>query len=207
MSEPLFEVEALTVGPLQDVCLALAPGDILGISGPSGSGKSRLLRALADLDPHTGVLRCAGEAAETLSGAEWRRRVRYLPAESAWWSERVRDHFPLPPDATALARLGLTPAALEWPVTRLSSGERQRLALLRALADRPRVLLLDEPTANLDTGNRLAAEALVGDYARTEAAGVIWVSHDTAQLARVAARRLTVRAGRLVAAAPEPGVA
>jgi len=204
---PLFEVEALTVGPLQDVCLALAPGEILGISGPSGSGKSRLLRALADLDPHSGILRCGGQDADALSGPAWRRQVRYLPAESAWWSERVGDHFPLPPESTTLARLGLTPAALEWSVTRLSSGERQRLALLRALADRPRVLLLDEPTANLDTGNRLAAEALVGDYARTEAAGVIWVSHDSAQLARVATRRLVVQAGRLIAREPETGAA
>ncbi len=207
MSEPLFEVEAMTVGPLQDVGFRLARGEILGISGPSGSGKSRLLRALADLDPHTGVVRCAGLDAQTLRAADWRRQVRYLPAESAWWSDRVGDHFPAPPGSLELARLGLTPAALDWPVSRLSSGERQRLALLRALADRPRVLLLDEPTANLDTGSRLAAEALVQDYLRSASAGVVWVSHDTAQLARVATRRLVVRAGRLIAPAPEAGAA
>jgi ABC-type iron transport system FetAB ATPase subunit len=82
-------------------------------------------------------------------------------------------------------------------VARLSSGERQRLALLRLLANTPRVLLLDEPTANLDPASTLRVEAVIGEFRKTHRAAVIWVSHDPAQIARVANRHLRVSGSEL----------
>jgi ABC-type sulfate/molybdate transport systems ATPase subunit len=85
-------------------------------------------------------------------------------------------------------------------VGRLSTGQRQRLALARLIAHAPRVLLLDEPTANLDEHNRAAVEALIGSLREEAALGVLWVSHDPEQLQRVAGRSFQIRAGELVAA-------
>ena len=86
---------------------------------------------------------------------------------------------------------------MDWSVARLSSGERQRLALLRVLANRPPVLLLDEPTANLDEATTARVEALLKDYRTLHGAGVLWVSHDPQQLRRVADRHLRIADGRL----------
>ena len=73
---------------------------------------------------------------------------------------------------------------------RLSSGERQRLALARLLANRPRVLLLDEPTANLDPVNIHRVEQLVKDYLAEQQAACLWVTHTREQIARIADREL-----------------
>ena len=109
----------------------VAAGACLALSGPSGSGKTLLLRALADLDPHEGEVELDGSPQSGCSGPEWRRRVGFLPAESHWWAPRVGDHFRSPADALRadLERFGLDPACFDWKVERLSSGERQRLAL------------------------------------------------------------------------------
>lgn len=87
---------------------------------------------------------------------------------------------------------------LKWEVRRLSSGERQRLSLLYLLADRPRVLLLDEPTANLDTADIEKVE-LISGYRLNHQATVIWVSHELNQLARVADRCFIVKSKRVPA--------
>jgi len=84
---------------------------------------------------------------------------------------------------------------LQQPVTHLSSGERQRLALLRVLANRPRVLLLDEPTANLDADNTRRVEQLITDYLNEQQAAALWISHDGAQCDRIASRTLQFSAG------------
>jgi len=181
-------------GPLS---LRLAVGEILCLTGPSGAGKSLTLRALADLDPNDGRVRLAGEDREAMPAHEWRRRVAYLPAESAWWAERVAEHFPGAADANALASLGFAPEAAGWEIARLSSGERQRLGLLRLLALSPRVLLLDEPTANLDAEATRRVEGLVTGYLREAEAASLWVSHDAAQHERLGARVLRLENGRL----------
>jgi len=193
---PLLQIKDLARPMLGPVSLVLAPGECLCITGPSGSGKSQLLRAIADIDPHGGELWLDGVSAQDIQPEQWRRQAGLLPPESSWWLPRARDHFtdgmPVEP-----VRLGLDDAALDQPVSRLSSGERQRLALLRLLAIGPRVLLLDEPTANLDAGNTSRVEALIGEYRLAHGAAVIWVSHDRTQVERVADRHLMLNDGGL----------
>ena len=192
----LLDVTGLRMDGVGPIDLSVDGGECLVLSGPSGAGKSRVLRAIADLDVHEGSIACEGVAAEDLPPAEWRRRVGLLAAESEWWRDRVAEHFEALPCPDALAALELAPKVLEAPVARLSSGEQQRLALLRLLANRPRVLLLDEPTANLDPDNVARVERLVADYAADEGAAVIWVSHDPQQRARVGDRQLRLADGR-----------
>jgi len=90
---------------------------------------------------------------------------------------------------------------LDKPVTRLSNGESQRLALLRLLENRPRVLLLDEPTASLDETNARRVEDLVRNYCRAHEAALVWVSHDRFQLQRLGARKIYLCEGQLRAEA------
>jgi len=182
------------VGPVD---LTVHAGECVCLSGPSGAGKSLLLRAVADLDPHEGRVFLDGVACMDLPAPQWRRRVGLLPAESAWWAERVGDHFADGMDSEPLQRLGFDRKVMNWSLARASTGERQRLALLRLLANQPRALLLDEPTAALDPKNVKAVEALVAEYRARHQAPVIWVSHDPEQIARVAQRHFRIVAGRL----------
>ena len=173
----------------------LRDGECLALQGPSGSGKTLLLRAIADLDPNGGTVRLDGTSREDIPAPLWRRRVTYVAAEPGWWAETVREHFAdWPGTAPLVAELGL-PAAADWSVQRLSTGERQRLALARALALNSRVLLLDEPTSGLDPDSVRAVEAVL---AARQAAGtsLLWVTHDASQARRVASRFLALRDGR-----------
>lgn len=193
-------VQALRVGELSAVDFSVAPGRILALSGPSGSGKSRLLRALADLDPHEGSV-CLGDLRQDgVPGHRWRQAVMMVPADSQWWGDTVGEHFPdgAPEDLDAL---GFEQDAMDWQVSRLSSGEKQRLALLRSVAHRPRALLLDEPTANLDPAATARVEAWLGDLIKRHRWPVLWVAHDPAQISRMADAHLRI-AGRRLEEAP-----
>jgi UDP-glucose/iron transport system ATP-binding protein len=190
----LLELDGLRRPAIGPVSLLVAAGECVCISGPSGAGKSQLLRAIADLDPHDGEVRLSGQPVESITPPEWRRQVGLLPPESSWWLPRVSDHFHT---GVPLAEVGLADSILDQPVTRLSSGEKQRLALLRLLANRPRVLLLDEPTANLDPENTRRVEAAIASYRAAQGAAVIWVSHDREQAARVSDRHFDTVAGNL----------
>ena len=181
--------------------LQVADGECVAVMGPSGAGKTRLLRAIADLDPNRGEVSAGGVDRARVSGPAWRRMVGYLPAESGWWADTVGAHFPDPDRCSALlAEMRLPAEALDWPVARLSSGERQRLALARALARAPRALLLDEPTGALDEEARALVEAILR---RQLDAGtpILMVTHDQAQAERMAARIVRVEEGRLVSCA------
>lgn len=189
---PLLQVRAVHRPPLAPLSLELAAGECLVVRGPSGAGKTLLLRAVADLDPHEGELILAGQACESMPAPQWRTQVGYLPAEPAWWAERLADHFGDWPAQAPLVRQLLLPENLgEAPVSRLSTGERQRLALLRALEMRPRVLLLDEPTSALDAQATQAVEDLLRAR-QDQGLAMIWVTHDEAQAQRVGQRQLTL---------------
>tara|TARA_E500000305_G_scaffold68472_1_gene54586 strand:- start:29 stop:628 length:600 start_codon:yes stop_codon:yes gene_type:complete len=185
----------LHLGPLD---LEVAAGECVALRGRSGSGKSLVLRAIADLDPADGTVVLDGRERDTMSAPDWRRQVGYLPAEPGWWEERVATHFTDWSACRPMAeRLGLDPAAGDWSISRLSSGERQRLGLVRLLENRPRCLLLDEPTAALDEAATAVVEDLVAEHC--EAGGCcLFVTHDPSQFARVARQGYRLEEGKLV---------
>ncbi len=191
----MLEVEGLTRPPLAPVDLVVAGGECVALIGPSGAGKSLLLRAIADLDPNQGKVRFDGTDRDAVEAPDWRRMVVYVAAESGWWADRVGPHFEDPAAARPIVEsLGLAPEALDWPVSRLSTGEKQRLALARALALRPRVLLLDEPTAALDTEASAAVEGALSD-ALADGTAILLVTHNAEQAARLAVRRFLMQDG------------
>jgi ABC-type iron transport system FetAB ATPase subunit len=190
-------VKALNSPLIHDCDLTVADGEIVAIRGPSGSGKTVLLRAIADLDPNEGEVWLDGAPRDSMSAPKWRRQVRFVSAESAWWADRVGDHFQTAKTVSEGAvEIGLPAESLAWEVARLSTGERQRLGLLRAIEDAPLVLLLDEPTAALDPEAERLVEALIR---RLQAVGttIILATHSRTQAARLSSRRYTMRDGRL----------
>ena len=140
--------------------IVVDPGGCTAVHGTSGSGKTLLLRPIADLDEAEGEVWLDDQARSGMSGPQWRQRVGSDAAESFWWGRLVREHA-RDWHADQLEALGFESAVLDWEVQRLSSGERQRLAIARALAGSPSALLLDEPTANHDQKKTPRIESLI----------------------------------------------
>lgn len=183
--------------PLGPFDLDVCAGESVALLGPSGAGKSRLLRAVADLDPNLGDVVLAGKRRETFDAPHWRRRVVYVPAESGWWLDIVGNHFENRATAAEIAiRLDLNKDAMSWQVSRLSTGERQRLALVRALALEPTILLLDEPTSGLDARTTATVEAELRRHLAA-GTGMLIVTHDDDQAKRLTNRRMILAGGRL----------
>ncbi len=190
----MLRVEHLRIGSLPSLSFAVADGECLAVEGPSGSGKTRILRAIADLDPNDGSFFLDGHERREVPATEWRKNVRFAAAEPGWWADTPRQTLPASEFADArahrlLTAVGLDTDVLDRQVSRLSTGERQRLALVRAMFDEPRVLLLDEPTAALDPAAAYLVEALI--RAQLEAGrSVLIASHDAALIDRLAHVRL-----------------
>jgi putative ABC transport system ATP-binding protein len=200
----LFEVEGVHVrrgrrvvfGALE---LEIAEG-ATAVVGPSGVGKSTLLRLLNRLaDPDGGVVRFHGRDLRELDVLELRREVALVPQLPALMDGTVAEAVTLgvrlagrPPvdveELLALAGLGRQFAPRS--AARLSVGEQQRIMLARALALRPRVLLLDEPTSALDADARGAVEDTLLDLRRTLGVSLVFVTHDRAQAERIGERVL-----------------
>lgn len=195
---PRLRVSNLRSAHAGPFSLDMRSGECMAITGPSGSGKTIFLRMLADLDPNQGDVSLDGKAREEWSAPQWRRSVMYQAAEPAWWQPRVSEHF-LCSDrqrvCAMLPRLGLDAAMLEMEVERLSTGERQRLALVRSLVRQPAVLLLDEPTAALDRDAVAATEALLREQMHAGLMLVL-VTHSAEQAAQLGHRRMEIRNGK-----------
>jgi ABC-type iron transport system FetAB ATPase subunit len=186
------ELQSPLAGPFD---LALGAGEAAAISGASGSGKSLFLRMVADLDPNTGEVALDGQGRDGMSATDWRRRVPYVAAESGWWRDHVADHFASDRLAAARelgARVGLAGELFDGPVLRLSTGEKQRIAILRALVLEPQVLLLDEPTAPLDPDSTRKMEEVLKERLKGGMALVV-VTHDARQADRLGANHFLMR--------------
>ncbi len=195
-----------------DVALTVAPGECLALAGPSGAGKTSVLRIVAGLRrPDEGLVRCGGTTwwGDGADLPTERRRCGYVFQEYALfahmsaWRNVAYGLTGLPrADREARARalldrFGLAARADARPAT-LSGGERQRVAVARALAPDPSVLLLDEPLAALDARTRAAAAAELAAVIRAAGVPVLLVTHDFAEAALLADRVAVMEGGRIV---------
>lgn len=189
-----LSIQQLALHQIGPVSLTIQANETVALSGPSGVGKSLFLRAIVDLIPHTGNVVFGDVKCSQTPPNVWRKQIGLLPAESFWWSDRVGDHFRTLTSQQVdwFKELGLAESVLDWQVSRCSTGERQRLALLRLLCNEPAVLLLDEPTANLDNETSLQVEALIHHYQTARQSPVLWVTHDQQQARRIGHRQFLI---------------
>ena len=186
------------------ITFSLKRGETLFIRGPSGVGKTLLLRALACLDPlQSGHLTFDGKTPEHIGIPKWRTLIAYVfqqriafkgtPSELYYTAQRFsaqrgRPRGDLP---AIIHELGLEQSVLLQPWAELSGGQAQRVQLAIALALRPAVLLLDEPTSSLDVESSRRVERLL----KSSGAALIWVSHDPQQPSRVGGTVLDLPGG------------
>ena len=191
------ESEASDVPLLMDVDLHIAAGRCAVISGASGAGKSWLLRAIAALDPNQGHVTLNAKNRNQMTAQMWRKKLCYVAAEAAWWSEYAKDHFD---DLTAAKEkgliFGLSTSLFEQSISRLSAGERQRLGLARALLIDPDVLLLDEPTSALDPKSTSEIETALQAFME-QGKVIALVTHNEAQGGRLGDDFYVMDGGRL----------
>jgi tungstate transport system ATP-binding protein len=192
--------------------LSIREGECLGVIGPSGAGKSTLLRILAMLDtPTSGTVQYAGRTINGSVPIETRREVTMVFQRAALLDQTVRKNVEYglsirgieAPERvqSMLELLGIDHLANQSSHT-LSGGELQRAALARALVIQPRVLLLDEPTANLDPDNVAILEDAIASAVRDLQTTVILASHNLNQVRRLGTSMAGVIDGELVAHGP-----
>lgn len=225
MTTPRLSVRNVTfryrnLGVLDGVDLDVAPGETLALLGPNGAGKSTLLRIMAGtLPPGEGDVLLDGTALASLRGAKRARRLAFVPQETRLVFDftvleiALMGRFPRlgllgiegKSDIAAARRaLDLTGVAglAGRPISHLSSGERQRVLLARALAQEPETILLDEPTAFLDLGHQVRIHRLLAALNRERGLTIVFVSHDLNLAARYASRVALLSEGRIIAQGP-----
>lgn len=201
---------------LDSVRLTVEPGGWLAIIGPNGSGKSTLLRSILGFHPHEGLVRVDGVPTTGMHRRDRARCLAYAPQtpvlpDGVTTGEYVTlgrtPHRPLLAAprgvdrqvvADVMHRLGLGTLA-DRPLSTLSGGEQQRAVLARALAQQPRVLLLDEPTASLDLGHAQQVLDLVDRLRRQDGLTVLSTLHDLTLAGQYADRLALLSDGRIVA--------
>ena len=212
----VFEEGAQRVEVLRGVSLDVEPGQVVALEGPSGSGKTTLLSIMGCiLTPTAGTVTVAGEVADAVRPRRLRdirrrsigfvfQQFNLFPAltalenvEYALNVKGVRGQAARTQALAVLERVGLADRMSFLPRD-LSGGQKQRVAIARALAGSPRVLLADEPTANLDTAVGDQILDLFRDLARQESKGIVIVTHDP-KVRRIADRVVGIRDGRLAA--------
>jgi putative ABC transport system ATP-binding protein len=218
-----YKMGETSVRAVDDVSLSVAPGEYLALLGSSGSGKSTLLNLIAGLDrPTSGEIRANGQSLATLSPMELARYRRHavgmifqsfnllprmtleenveLPlrlaeVERSERASRVREAL----ECVRLThRLGHRPAEL-------SGGEQQRVAIARALVNRPKILLADEPTGNLDSATGEAILSLLRDLQTQLSMTIVMVTHERPLAERFSDRLATMGDGKLLGTSPASG--
>jgi ABC-type iron transport system FetAB ATPase subunit len=193
---------------LEGIDFAVAAREVAVIEGPSGGGKSTLLRTLATLQPRTrGELLLDGHPESGFAPSVYRALVAYVPQTPVMLAGTVADNVRAGPRlrgvelsdaelAILLRRAALDESLGARPARDLSGGEQQRVAIARALANRPQVMLFDEPTSALDPATSAEIQALVLACAG-DGCGVVVVTHSHDQAVALAGTRYVCEGGRL----------
>lgn len=194
---------------VDDVSLEVFRGELLGIVGASGSGKSSLLRLLNRLDePTSGTVYLNNVDYRTIAPRELRRRLGMVTQQPFLFPGTVASNLQFGPVQrgegltreaieSLLKQVGLAGFA-DRSVSNLSGGEQQRVSLARSLANQPEMLLLDEPTSALDEDAKREIEELIRNLATTTARTFVLVTHDREQARRICDRVGSMEQGRLV---------
>ena len=236
MTAPLLAAQGLSktfasagrrVAALDDVTLSIAPGETLGLVGPSGCGKSTIARLLLRLiEADAGSIRFDGEDFLALKGQALRQRRKKLQlvfqdplaafnpraTVARVLDDPLRIHGIATrgarPAAVAalLERVGLSPDLGSRPVHAVSGGQRQRLAIARALATRPELIVFDEPVSALDVAVRGRILELIVALQREQGVACLFISHDLAVVRAVSHRIAVMEAGRIVEEGPAGAV-
>jgi putative ABC transport system ATP-binding protein len=197
------------VSIVSDVSLDVRHGEMLGIVGASGSGKSSLLRLLNRLDePTSGTVFLGGQDYRQLAPRELRRRVGMVTQRPFLFPGNVAANVRFGPlqrgeqladedIAHLLQRVGL-PGFAGRDVANLSGGEQQRVSLARALANRPEILLLDEPTSALDEQAKTGIEQLICSFVKNHSLTCVMVTHDRDQARRMCDRVALMETSRII---------
>ncbi len=195
---------------ITDVSFDVAQAEVMAVVGPSGAGKSTLLRLLNRLDePTRGTVLLDDQDCSQLPPRELRRRIGMVMQRAYLFPGTVAENVAFGPNQRGQT---LSAAAIEdllhqvdldgyadRSALTLSGGEAQRVAITRALANQPEVLLLDEPTSALDEVSKRGVETLLESLIRQRQLTCIWVTHDAAQARRMADSVLSLESGRVVA--------
>ena len=195
---------------LKNISFSLQSAEVLAVVGPSGAGKSTLLRLLNRLDePSTGSVCLHGRDTREMPVIRMRRLIGMVMQRAFLFPGTVAENIAFGPAqqgrsmpqqaiADLLARVGLEGYATRDPLT-LSGGEAQRVAITRALANEPEILLLDEPTSALDEAARDGVQNLLASLIRERRLACVWVTHSTEQARAMADRVLALRSGEIEA--------
>ena len=191
---------------LRGVNLDVNKGEIMAVVGPSGSGKSTLLRCLNRLiEMEGGDVFFEGKDIRSLPPVNLRRNIVLVHQESAMLQGTVFDNVAFGPKLLGevdpahihkcLAEAGLPAEFAQKDASKLSGGEKKRVALARALALRPKVLLLDEPTAGVDPKKIEQVEKTIVEFSKNHGLTVLWVTHHMEQAKRVSSRIANLKGG------------
>lgn len=193
---------------LKDITIKINQGDYISVVGPSGSGKSTFLKLCCHLiSPSQGTIFINGTDIMSKNPIEIRKKISYCFQTPVLFGNTVEDNLKYPylirnqkmdkdRIITLLSRFNMDETYIKHEVKNLSGGEKQRIALIRTLLFKPKVLLLDEVTSALDVDNTLIVENAINDLHK-EGVAILWVTHNPEQSKKYADKLLTIENGQI----------